>query len=312
MKRFVLFVLLLMGLAAAGAAPAYDFWKDTTSGGDALVEEHALPPFRRVVIDGFAEVTLVQGDTESITVEGARRQLRSMQISVKDGTLRMSSYEAQRWWQNMFAGGTRPARITLNLRVLDAITAEGAVKIRSEQLKSERLAVSASGATSVKITNLEAKELTIDGSGAIKMEIAGRAVAQTIEISGAGDYRAADLVSDTAKVTVSGAGRVAVRVDKTLDLDLSGAATVEYIGDPKITRQVSGAGRVKRRDATATPQWVRNVAVAGIESGLNMSGALVPSTRSACTPASVLMWVTRQSRSRSTSIVTTSPTRSSG
>ncbi|MET0683329.1 MAG: head GIN domain-containing protein [Casimicrobiaceae bacterium] len=313
MKRSVLFLLLLMGLAAAvGVALTYDFWKDTTTGGDALMEEHALPPFKRVAIEGFADVTLVQGGTESITVEGARRQLRRMQISVKDGTLRIASHQAQRWWQDMFAGSARPARVTLNLRVLDAIAVEGAVKVRSDQLKSDRLAVSAAGATSVRIAKLEAKELAVDGSGAIKMEIAGRTIAQTIEISGAGDYRAADLASETAKVTVSGAGRVAVRVDKTLDVALSGAATVEYVGDPKVTRQISGVGRVKRRDATSTPQWTQNVAAAGIDSGLNSSGKPVPSVRSACTPARVLMSVTRQSRSRSTSMATTSPARSSG
>jgi len=103
-----------------------------------------------------------------------------------------------------------------------------------------------------------------------------------------------------------------VRVDKTLDVALSGAATVEYVGDPKVTRQISGVGRVKRRDATSTPQWIRNVAAAGIDSGLNSSGKPVPSVRSACTPARVLMSVTRQSRSRSTSMATTSPARSSG
>jgi len=253
MARFIVVLLLLMGLAAAsGAVLAEDFWKSAATGGDALVEDHALPPFRRLVIEGFADVTLVQGATESITVEGARRQLRTMEISAKDGTLRIASYQVERWWQNMLTGGARPVRVTVNLRVLDAISVEGAVKIRSEQLKSDRLAVSASGATSVRIMNLEAKELAVDGSGAVKLEIAGRAVAQTIEISGAGDYRAADLASDTAKVTVSGAGRVAVRVEKTLDLDLSGAATVEYVGDPKINRQVSGVGRVKRRDSTST------------------------------------------------------------
>ena len=70
------------------------------------------------------------------------------------------------------------------------------------------------------------------------MEIAGRTVAQTIKISGAGDYRAAELDSETAKVTVSGAGRVVVRVEKTLDIDLSGA------GDGRIFRRSEGhAGR---------------------------------------------------------------------
>ena len=86
------------------------------------------------------------------------------------------------------------------------------------------------------------------------MEIAGRTAAQTIEISGAGDYRAEDLASDTAKVAVSGAGRVVVRVAKTLDVDLSGAATVEYIGDPKVTRpgERHGPDQAARRDVGAS------------------------------------------------------------
>ena len=144
--------------------------------------------------------------------------------------------------------------MTIDLRALDQISAEGAVKVRGERMSADRLAVSVRRDL-VGIAGLDAKELAVDGSGAIKMEIAGRTVAQTIQISGAGDYRAEDLASDTARVAVSGAGRVVVRVAKTLDVDLSGAATVDYIGDPKVTRQVSGMGRVKQRDAMSAPQW---------------------------------------------------------
>jgi hypothetical protein len=172
--------------------------------------------------------------------------------------------------------------------------------------------VAARGATSLRIGELDAKALVIDGSGACKMEVSGRTVAQTIEISGAGDYRAEDLASDTAKLAVSGAGRVVVRVSKTLDVDLSGVANVDYIGDPKVTRRVSGMGRIKQRDAMSEPQWTRKVAASGIESGLNSNGMVEPSTRSAYTPESVLMSVTRQSRSSSTSMAATSPARSSG
>ena len=146
----------------------------------------------------------------------------------------------------------RPARVTVTFRALDAIGAAGAVKLHADGLRTDRLAVSASGATSLRIYGLDTKELTIEGAGAMKVELAGRAVAQTVTISGAGDYRAADLASEDAQVTVSGAGRVVVQVAKTLGIGLSGAGSVEYIGDPKVTQQISGAGRVKRRNAADT------------------------------------------------------------
>ena len=265
-----------------------------------------------MAIRGFADVTLVQGNAESLSVAATPKQLRRMDIRVKDGRLTLASHQPGRWWFDLFGGGARPARVTLNLRSLDAIATEGAVKVRMARLATDRLAVSASGATSVAIASLDAKELAVDGSGAMKIEIAGRATRQTIDISGAGDYRAADLASESARVEVSGAGRVVVRVETTLDVDLSGAATVEYLGHPKVTRKISGAGRVKQREAASPPQWTWNLAVSGIDSGLNSSGSPVSAARSACTPASVRMSVTRQSCSNWTSIATTSPARSSG
>jgi Putative auto-transporter adhesin, head GIN domain len=111
--------------------------------------------------------------------------------------------------------------------------------------------VSASGATSLKIADLDTKLLSPTGSGAMKAELAGRATEQRVAISGAGDYRAADLVSEDARVAVSGAGNVVVRVEKTLRVGITGAGSVEYLGDPTVTQQISGAGRVRRREAAA-------------------------------------------------------------
>ncbi len=313
MKRFALFLLILVAIAAAvGLTALYDLGRDTGSGGQMRVAERVLPPFHQIAIKGFADVTLIQGGTETLSVAATQEQLRRMDIRVKEGRLTLVSHQAGRWWFDVFGGGPRPARVTVNLRSLDAISAEGAVKVRADRLATDRLAVSASGATLVAIADLDAKELTVDGSGAMKVEIAGRTDRQTIEISGAGDYRAADLASESASVELSGAGRVVVRVDKTLRVDLSGAATVEYLGNPKVTREISGVGRVKRREAASALQWTRNVAASGMDSGLNSSRAPVPSARSACTPDSTRMSDTRQSCSSRTSMARTSPARSSG
>lgn len=308
MQRLSLILLILAACTAPVAAAPSEDGADS----EVVTERHALPPFRQIVIGGYADVTLVQGDSESLTAEAARSQLRRFEVSVRDGTLTIRPNYNGKGWFSFFGLEAKAARVTIGFRTLDRITADGAVKIRAEKMRVDRLAVSASGATSLRIAELDAKALAVDGSGAIKVEVAGRATAQTIEISGAGDYRAEDLASDTAKVAVSGAGRVVLRVAKTLDVDLSGAANVDYIGDPKVTRRVSGMGRIKQRDAMSEPQWMRNVAAAGIDSGLNSSGADEPCARSAYTPDSVRMSVTRQSRRSATSMPATSSARSSG
>lgn len=250
MQRVVPVLLVLMAIAVA-ASLAWLYLASSFPGarGEVTSERRALPPFTRVVIEGLAEATLVQGDTESVTVEAPSKQLARVRTEVTGGTLTIGSGQSRRWWPGFLGGGARAVRVTITCRNLESISATGAVKLRAERLKTDRLAVSASGATSLKIADLDTKELSVSGSGAMKAELAGRATEQRVVISGAGDYRATDLVSEDAQVSVSGAGRVAVRVERTLKIAISGAGSVEYLGDPKVTQQISGPGRVKRRDA---------------------------------------------------------------
>lgn len=254
-------VFAILGVLAAMAialslAWFYLAWSFRGGSGDIVTEERASAPFSRIVIEGFADVTLVQGNTESVQVEASKKQLAGVRTQVSGGTLTIAYGQSRSWWLGFFGAGGRGARVRVTFRDLDAITATGAVKIRAEALKAGELKVSASGATSLKIDDLDAKALSVSGSGAIKVELAGRAVEQRVSISGAGDYRAAELASDDARVAVSGAGRVVVQVEKTLKVALSGAGAVEYIGNPKVTQQISGAGRVRRRDASGSVRIV--------------------------------------------------------
>jgi hypothetical protein len=226
-------------------------------GGEVVTDQHPLPPFNRVLVDGFADVTLVQGASEAVRIEAGSKQLASMRAQVSNGTLAISAGAGRSWWSGFFGLGGRGTRITVTFRDLDAIDAAGAVKVRAEGLKTDRLKVSASGATSLRIGNLDAKEVSVTGSGAMRVELAGRVGEQRVSISGAGDYRAGELASDDARVSVSGAGRVLVQVEKTLKIGLSGAGSIEYIGDPKVTQSISGAGRVKRRDASESVRTFR-------------------------------------------------------
>jgi hypothetical protein len=257
--KVVFAILGILAALAIAVSLAWFFLLGSLHGGGAEVvaEQHPLPPFNHVVVEGFSDVTLVQGPAEAVRIEAMSKQLVGMRAQVAGGTLTISNGTGRSWWTGFFGLGGRGSRVTVTFRDLDAITAVGAVKIRAESVKADRLRVSASGATSLRIGDLDANELSVTGSGAMRVEIAGRVGEQRVSISGAGDYRAAELASSDARVSVSGAGRVVVKVEKTLRIGLSGAGSVEYVGDPKVTQSISGAGRVKRREASESPRMLR-------------------------------------------------------
>ena len=255
--KVVFAILGILAALAIAVSLAWFYLLGSFRGGAGEVVTAEHPLFNRVVGEGFADVTLVQGASEAVRIEAGSKQLASVRAQVSDGTLTISNGAARSWWTGFFGLGGRGAKITVTFRDLDAVTAAGAVKIRAEGVKVDRLKVSASGATSLRIGKLDAKELSLTGSGAMRAELAGRVGEQRVSISGAGDYRAAELASDDARVSVSGAGRVLVQVEKTLKIGLSGAGSVEYIGDPKVTQSISGAGRVRRRDASESPRTLR-------------------------------------------------------
>ena len=209
----------------------------------------ALPPFARLDVSGTAEVMLVQGAAESVSVAADGRRHGRIDAEVRDGTLFVRSTDNSRWWDMLFGGGGRTPQVVVTFRDLTAIAAAGNVKLSVGSLKADAIAIAGAGGTSIRIDDLAARSLNLSGAGALKADIAGRVTDQTVTISGAGDYRGSRLASENATVNVAGAGQVVVRAEKTLKASISGAGSVEYIGDPQVTERISGAGRVRRRAA---------------------------------------------------------------
>jgi hypothetical protein len=291
MNRAGLAVAALGAIVAAIVAAWWVLARPSGESAEYASEQHALTPFRHVVLDGNGDYTFVQGDAESIAVEVPGRSL--VHAEVRDGVLAIRAEEPRRWWSFVLGSSHRPPRVVVTFRELEGIRASGAVRLRADRLRADALTLRFSGASVLKVAALDARALTLSGSGAFKADVAGRVEEQRVSISGAGDYRAGDLVSDRATISVSGAGRVLVNAQKTLDVDLSGAAKVDYRGDPEITQRVSGAARIRRFESAqhrihvAEPSRLQCIvgALAGRLDALNSSRCADPSTRSACTPA---------------------------
>jgi hypothetical protein len=253
MKRLALPIVLVLLIAAAVAAAWYVLDRGfrggaAERGGEVVAEQRALPPFTRLAVGGVADLTLVQGTSESVSFEVPAKQKGRVRIEVRDGTLQIGSTGSSGFFGFLFGGSARPLRATITFRSLEAVDVSGAVKIRADGWKADALKIAVSGEGALRIAGLDVRELVLSASGAVKAELAGRATDQRIAISGAGKYHAPDLASENARVAVSGAGKVLVNAAKTLKIAISGAGSVEYVGDPKVTQDISGVGKVRRRE----------------------------------------------------------------
>ncbi|HEX8010595.1 MAG TPA: head GIN domain-containing protein [Casimicrobiaceae bacterium] len=243
MKAFLIaFAIVVLGSLAAIAAVSLN---RGAAHSEMTHETRAASGFHRLEISGAADVTLVQGAPEGVSID-APASARVL-TEVRNGTLVVETEDGRPWqWFSGRRAGRTP-RVTINLRELDTIEAAGAVKIGAESLRSTDLRLDLSGAGSFRVRDLQATTLKLEGSGATKIDIAGKVARQEVGLSGAGWYQAGNLTSDDASVRVSGAGKALVNARRALTVDISGAGKVEYFGDPQLKQTISGVGKVTRR-----------------------------------------------------------------
>jgi len=237
LSRLILPPLAAAVLAFAGTLAAADLTADVPSVG----------PFRHIEVSGVGELVLVQGDEERVAIEASPKARARIRLKNNDGTLEIQIVDARSGW-DLFGERPPSPRLTVYFRTLESIEVAGEVNVRARRIDVPDFRIEAAGATEFKVDALKVKHLHVEGAGAFKADVAGEATEQRIELTGAGDYRAAQLRSQTATVTIGGASRVVVNAEKTLSVEVTGAGIVEYIGNPNVTQEVSGAGRVRRRE----------------------------------------------------------------
>lgn len=215
---------------------------------DAQRMEHdvrAPGAFHKIELNGTADITLVQGAMPSVAIESVAGM--PVETEVRNGTLVIGARDGRRGWRRFFNRRQHVTpRITVTFVELTDLEASGAVKVRSAGMRTPSLHLDIAGAGTLELDNLQTERLFVEGAGTVKARVSGRATDQRVEISGAGNYQAAELASETARVDVSGAGNVVINASRTLAVDISGAGAVAYVGNPQVQKSISGMGHVRQ------------------------------------------------------------------
>ncbi len=209
--------------------------------GHVISESRQAADFNAISIDFPVELTIQQGQTQSITVEAEDNLMPQLATRVSGSTLIIEDTEHS---ISKRVNPTKPVRIDLTVKDLSRVDFPSAGTLRASGLKTEDLHISISGAGSVMLTDLNASSLNVDLSGAGSITADGKADDLRTDISGFGSFHGDNLVSQTVHVTISGAGSATVWAKADLNADISGTGSVKYYGSPSVSRSVSGLGSV--------------------------------------------------------------------
>jgi len=216
----------------------------TRGSGRMETESRDVSGFDAIVIEGFGNVIITQGESEYLEIEAEDNILPHITTRVSGDTLHIS-YDDNNWRRSIVP--TRTITFDIGVIDLESIELSGAADIQIDSLETTALNLEVSGAGNAEIDNLQAKDLNVEYSGAGRCELGGEVQDQEVRVSGLGDYNAGNLKSQSASISLSGAGNVEVWAEDTLHIEVSGAGNVEYWGDPRVTQDISGVGNIHSR-----------------------------------------------------------------
>ena len=256
MKPISLSILFaLVALLGVGCRPVIE------GSGNVTTETRQVSNFSQVELLGIGDVSITQGDTETLPIEAEDNLIPYFTTEVHDHTLEIGfrSDMPMNIWPK------RPVKFYLTMKNVTDLQVRGSGNMSSERLAADKLQLAVLGSGNIIVDQLDVKTLTntIKGSGDIRVDqlkansatttisgsgkcvLAGETVDQSTHITGSGDYLTFDLQSQTATLRLIGSGDVQAWVTEKLDINVAGSGDVEYYGTPQeVSQRIAGSGNV--------------------------------------------------------------------
>lgn len=280
--RFISVALLVL-VAALSSACGYRSFNINIGGdvgsGVAAEETRDIGSIHSVVLNTAGELTIVRGETDSLSIHADDNILPILSSEVADGVLTLDLKHGSN-------GYTTDLGVQYQLTVTDLskITANSSSNVKAEALSGDTVTLILNGSGDINVDRIEAEAadfelasagaleimnldartvaLLIGGSGDARIHhlkadtldarlmsagdavLSGEADHQEVRIQGSGSFNGDALAGDDATLALSSSGSAGVNVAETLNVTINGSGSVSYHGDPDLSQQISSSGRV--------------------------------------------------------------------
>lgn len=212
-----------------------------------ITEERVLEPFSKIDVSSLANVIIVTGQRQKVTVSGDQEMLPYLETNVVGNTLYICYHSGKK--KTKIKNNCCEFTIKICVENLTEIRTSGVVEVDFPQKTVlKNLRISNSGVTKTVFDDLEVEgSLTATTSGASHLEINGTTFGDVeISVSGASDTK------------FSGS-------TKYLDLTASGASCIKISGHAdEVSASASGASNIKAKNFTCDKKSLRSSGAADI------------------------------------------------
>ncbi|MCW3846525.1 DUF2807 domain-containing protein [Sphingomonas sp. LB-2] len=193
--------------------------------------------FTAIDLRGSDDVDVKVGGAFSVKAEGDSKLLEELEITVTNGTLRISRKGNSHWnW-----GDHDGIRIHVTMPALSGATVSGSGDLDVDKVSGDfKGAVAGSGNLTVAAVAGGNVDLAIGGSGDLK--VSGTASQLSAAVAGSGDIDAKGMTATSARVSVIGSGNVTGTVKGDADISITGSGDVDLGGAAKCKVSTIGSG----------------------------------------------------------------------
>jgi len=135
--------------------------------------------------------------------------------------------------------------LVVEFKSLAQLRLSGSAELSVERLASPEFDLVISGSGDSRFGNLLSDSLRLRVSGSADVNIAGEVANQDVRISGSADYVARELATEATDIRISGSGDAQIAVSSALDARISGSGSVRYLGQPEVRSSVQGSGDIR-------------------------------------------------------------------
>ena len=206
-------------------------------------------PFSKVIISPYIQVTLVQGDEESVTINGLYVDTSKLHIEVNDNTLRIYLEGAKDFPGNEkdYSNGykeTHPlysntsAVATITYKTLEALSLRGEEdQLCKSPINTDKFTLKIYGESEVVFNELNLQTLSATIYGESKLEIkSGEIKEQKYTCYGDSKVNSLAINGSTSHITAYGEPDFKMNVAERIKITSYGGAQLHYKGNPEIDK----------------------------------------------------------------------------
>lgn len=211
----------------------------------------SVDTFNKVIVSPHIEVTLVEGDEESVTINNAKVSMEKINVEVEGKTLRLyldgarvitksEKINNDNWKGSRAIYDGTQVTATVTFKKLERLSVRGEEIVRvSSAMDQADLKLTIYGESKVYFDDLTTKELTVAIYGESYLELSSGAVGrQVYRAYGESEVNASEIKNESTKITAYGESNFRVNVSDRLKVTCYGETKINYIGSPEVDKGI--------------------------------------------------------------------------